>query len=254
MLARFHRLQALRITGDASCVDWRAPGAAAVLPKLRALSLGPWRVPFYEIDDPLAFFDLPRHAVCPDALPAGMAAALAAATALDRLSLRVCWSDEVPALVRALPALRGLELEIFECSSQHAEAAATLMAQLPGVEASLSFHAFEARIADLLRPMTDCKLPPLASTAAAITELRLTNHRATLPPDWRQLATLRSLHLVDVFTDWGSEPLTALTALSEVRFGRYKPPPPALLATAPALACVHAHAIAGERDDSGARR
>lgn len=247
VLARcFSHLQTIDLNGDASDVDWRAPGAGAVLLKLRSLRLEPWdwsRAVYEGGDAP----DHPYHLidVPPAALPEGIAGALAPATDLGSLHVHACWSEQLPALVRTLPELYYINLAVMESTSAVADAAVALLAELPKrTRVSLTVHARSYPSLDEWDEWDETVLPPMAATAAAVMHLDLIG-RARLPPDWRQLSKLATLTLAhnDVEQPWGSEPLTALKALSSVKFDRCTPavlPAPALLATAPALAEVAA--------------
>lgn len=243
-LTRFSQLQTLHIPGDGGLVNWRAPGAAAVLPKLRSLRLESWDEA--AISDEGTVADIP-----PSTLPAGIACALwCHATALSSLELHACWSDDLPALVRALPALRQLRLEIMECTTAVAEEAAALLAELPaGTSVVLAVHTPHPWMDAWEHDET--RLPPLAAMAATLVRMRLVG-TVCLPPDWHLLTGLQSLlvlHDKDAEQKWGTEPLTALTALKELSFcSPMRPPDPALLATAPALAEVCVFGDAPARD------
>jgi hypothetical protein len=105
--------------------------------------------------------------------------------------------------------------------------------QLRGVK--LGIHAYTGTEEGIDYPDTDAyawvQLPALAGVAP-LTELALVGCTC-LPPDWRQLSSLRRLRMVDTLTesidhnvdqdpenlclfDWGTAPLTALTALTSL--------------------------------------
>lgn len=86
-LARFRHLEELTIGGNGADICWGV-GPAAVLAPLRALCLD------YRQQE--------------DSLPSSTQRALAAATALHSLELRVYWNDQVVQLCCALPGLRSL--------------------------------------------------------------------------------------------------------------------------------------------------
>lgn len=250
-LSRFSRLQALHITGDGGSVDWSTPGTAQAVPKLRKLRklrLDSWDDP--ELDHALGGAPFMRE-VLPATLPAGTAVALAPATALHALHLHARWSSEVPALVRALPHLQQLGLEIMQCTTAQVEAAVALLSQLPaGAEASLAIHAhYYSEVDEYFHhweaDYDEVRVPPL-SGLAAVTELRLIGN-ARLPHDLRQLPQLRSLVLkysmlavAEQWEMWGDETrtLSMLTALTHVTLGDCVLPDYRLLASAPALAAV----------------
>jgi len=103
-LERFPQLQALSVCGswDWMASSWRVPHCLPAVPKLHTLSLDYQRLPDIEGDD--SWYDDSAAAT----LPADISAALAPASALHTLELRVHWSDEVSALCRAMPGLRNL--------------------------------------------------------------------------------------------------------------------------------------------------
>ena len=105
VLQRFSSLQELRISGNGAGIAWGCRSAAAVLPKLVQLRLD-YRQPF-EWEGLHASMYSPQNAEV-SALPLGMIGVLAPATCLETLALRLRWSDGVPALCSALPALREL--------------------------------------------------------------------------------------------------------------------------------------------------
>lgn len=236
-------------------INMQAPGAAAVLPKLHTLRLECWNwqgalwdnhvTPPYVEDVPLT------------KLPASIASSLAPATALTALELHSLWDTDVPALVRSLPALRRLCLEVMECTEENAADAVDLLAELPaGAEVAMSVHSHWSGEAyhdypDLDAWEHEVPLPPMGAIAATVTSLELVGI-AGLPPDWRQLTGLQTLRLLHNLLEqpFGVAPLTALTTLKTVRFDRSELPSPDLLATAPALETVSTvaipHAILGE--------
>jgi hypothetical protein len=102
VLQRFSSLRELRITGNGAGIAWGSRGAARVLSKLVHLCLD-YRQPF-EFEGLQDSSYNPQNAEV-SALPLGMIGVLAPATRLEILALRLRWSDGVPALCSALPAL-----------------------------------------------------------------------------------------------------------------------------------------------------
>ncbi|KAL4457932.1 hypothetical protein ABPG75_012797 [Micractinium tetrahymenae] len=253
------RLRSLRITGDGSRVDWGGQGAAVVLPKLEELSLDcrqERKINPFGTEDTVGILQLPL----------GAAMHLQTATRLHSLALRAKWCDVVPALLAALPALRQLRLDLYECTHKHAQAAVAALSQLPArVLFALGAHAYWGHEEDFNYPELEeypwLSLPPM-SHLRGLTHLCLAG-AVSLPPDWRQLPSLHHLMLSNDsywaeegnwqggLFEWGAGPLTALTALSRLDIrgvGDIDAPGPihgalpdaAQLATAPALARVHA--------------
>lgn len=103
VLARFRQLQRLAITGNGADIDW-AVGSPTVLASLQQLCLDYRRQPITYMDDGVCITCLSDV----DSLPPSAVHALAAATALHTLELRLKWSAEAAALCRTLPALRHL--------------------------------------------------------------------------------------------------------------------------------------------------
>lgn len=101
LLARFSRLQRLRLSGNAWEVEWAQPPAQALLPLVQEL-----RLLYCDFQPPACqggFFTFSWD------LPSDVAPALMAATRLERLELQIAeWSGAVPQLCEALPALREL--------------------------------------------------------------------------------------------------------------------------------------------------
>lgn len=101
VLARFSRLEQLTITGNGADIQWDA-GHSAVLAPLLELHLD------YRRDCEPDMYGYGTDAVIGE-MPASVALALPAATALHTLHLRLVWSDKVATLCHALPTLRQLE-------------------------------------------------------------------------------------------------------------------------------------------------
>ena len=100
-LARFTRLQRLRLSGNAWEVEWAQPPAQALLPLLQELRLRYCDFQPPAVQGGIFTFEW--------ALPDDVAPALMAATRLERLELQIAeWSGAVPQLCEALPALREL--------------------------------------------------------------------------------------------------------------------------------------------------
>ena len=100
-LARLTRLRQLDILGNGQEIDWSTPAAAALIPLLRSLRLS------FREDTPPAFTG--GIVAFQYSLPSSDAAALAAASRLERLALQCQrWSDETGQLLQALPALVDL--------------------------------------------------------------------------------------------------------------------------------------------------
>lgn len=99
-LTRFTRLQRLTTTGNGSNIEWDV-GPSAELAPLQHLCLDYRREPFYQADGTV-------QCTLVDQVPPCVRHALAAATGLLTLELRLEWSAEVAALCCALPALRSL--------------------------------------------------------------------------------------------------------------------------------------------------
>ncbi|KAL4457926.1 hypothetical protein ABPG75_012791 [Micractinium tetrahymenae] len=255
-LQRFSALQSLRITGNGSSVDWS--GCGAPLPKLAELRLDFRRELMID----------PEDAEQPGAiheLSISTALHLHSATGLHSLELRAKYSEGVRALLGGLPALRRLRLDIYECENEHAQAAVTALSQLPAhVHYAFGVHAYRGHEENYNYPDVEeypwLSLPPMAHLRG-LTELCLVG-LASLPLDWRQLPSLQRLTLANdsrwaeegnwdvIEFEWGTGPLTAMTALSRLDIlgkGDIDDPPihgalpdAAELATAPALARVHA--------------
>lgn len=98
VLQRFSVLQTLRLTGDASRVDWGGCAAAALLAKLKDL-----RLDFRQ--DLLVHPEAAEQPAVILEVPLSLAQHLEAATRLCCLALHTTWSDAVPSLIAALPAL-----------------------------------------------------------------------------------------------------------------------------------------------------
>ena len=109
-LARFSALARLDITGNARDVYWAEPQVAALLPLLHTLRLK------YLGDPPPAIDCFGGVFYCAPTLPDSAASALAAASRLEQLELRVqCWTDGIGQLCLALPALRDLRWAAAAC-------------------------------------------------------------------------------------------------------------------------------------------
>lgn len=100
-LMRFSRLEALTIDGNGADIRWDL-GPVSTLSPLHSLRLD-YRRPPREEDD-VWHFTRSRVKLLPESAPR----ALAAATDLHTLELRVVWDDDVAKLCRALPSLRNL--------------------------------------------------------------------------------------------------------------------------------------------------
>lgn len=87
------------------------------------------------------------------------------------------------------------------------------------------------------------QLPPLAGLSA-LTALKL-NFYALPPPDWRELASLRSLEWREA-VDVGGAPLTGLLSLTTLSANMSPLPEPHHLATLPRLACLYASGASPE--------
>ena len=99
-LKRFSRLHELRIGGNGAGITWSCPGAAGLLSKLVQLRMDFRGKPIWKDE----YVYPPKE----DGIPTHTGGALAAATRLRSLALCVSWSDGVPALCSALPALEEL--------------------------------------------------------------------------------------------------------------------------------------------------
>jgi hypothetical protein len=126
-------------------------------------------------------------------------------------------------------------LDVYNCSAANAAAAMAMLQQLPQLRGiRLGIHEYEGTEADYEYPYLEgvvewVSLPTMAGLAA-LTALELVG-AASLPPDWRQLSALQRLHVSvskefaanehnadeeDWRFEWGSGPLTALTALTSL--------------------------------------
>ncbi|KAL4425409.1 hypothetical protein ABPG75_009425 [Micractinium tetrahymenae] len=204
-LQRFPRLRCLRVTGNGAGIAWSAAGTAAPSGSaavwseaLEVLSLD-YRGP-RELDLHGRYLEDAVISTLPDSTAAALAGA---AARLARLELRLLWSDAVPQLCGALPALRTLSLHIYCCCHPHVAAAVPMLVALPRLQAvTLALHAHENTELGTDYPQMDeweqraeeqrwVDLPPLAGISG-LTELRLIGDVA-LPRDWRQLTGLAVL-------------------------------------------------------------
>lgn len=126
-LARVTRLQQLDIPGNAYEIDWSTPAAASLIPLLRCLRLSL----IFGDDTPPAFTGGVVRIYY--SLPSSDAAALAAASCMERLVLQCQrWSEETGQLLQALPALVDLRWALREgweegCGSLRASFAACIV-------------------------------------------------------------------------------------------------------------------------------
>ncbi|PRW56217.1 Leucine-rich repeat containing [Chlorella sorokiniana] len=219
-LALFSGLQCLTITGRCIDVQWDI-GPPAVLAPLRELWLDHRRPPRPNNDGTLERSEVEQ-------LSRAVQQALAAATALHTLELRVTWSDEAAAQCRALPALRCLRLHLYYCTDEDAAAAVVMLqqlTQLTGLTLGIFCDAGSELDYDYPGGSDDwehcVQLEPLAGLTA-LTELCLVEV-VEPPPDFSQLPNLRRLSVTaggyEPF-DWGSQTLAGLAALTRVEIAQ----------------------------------
>ena len=124
-----------------------------------------------------------------------------------------------------------------------------MLAQLPRLRGvKLGIQAYEGTEEDYNYPNDagyEWVEPPAMAGLAALTELALVGG-TSLPPDWRQLSGLQRLRVTvgagegdaDAF-DWGSAPLTALTALTHLEVRGLMPGEGRRLQLQGVWACCH---------------
>ena len=148
------------------------------------------------------------------------------------------WIDACAALpisCTALPWALPCSLDVYYCLAADATAAVAMMQQLPQLRGiRLGIQAYGGTEEDYdypyLEGVVEWVSPPAMAGLAALTALELVG-ATSLPPDWRQLSALQRLHVSvsvefaanehdadeeDWRFEWGSGPLTALTALTSL--------------------------------------
>ena len=141
-------------------------------------------------------------------------------------------------MLRSHFAIAPRRLHLYKCGTTHAQAAIGMLAQLTQLGSlSLGVHSCDGSELDDDYPDLDgwdqfAQLPPLGSLTA-ITELWLAG-LAALPPDFRQLSSMRRLTTAAVYGEdfsplnWGAESLAGLVSLTrmEVQVHRWPLPAP----------------------------
>ncbi|KAI3423958.1 hypothetical protein D9Q98_009792 [Chlorella vulgaris] len=195
VLQRFHQLQRVDLTGDASRVSWEGPGGIRLAGMVCSLDLAPVTVEDEDgfetvISDHLSF------------LPGRAARLGGALSQLMRLGIEVHWRDEersVPALCGALPSLQAFSL----CARgvANVEQAASVVELLVSLPQHVAVDLTVTRAIDINREYDEywedfVQLPAGLFAIPSFTELCL-GTGIELPPDWLQLSRLRALTLHD---------------------------------------------------------